>query len=365
MKLSALLLFLFFISSSLDAKNKIYIPEIDSITSVNHIDIIDLIDSLYFSTLDYKNPIKQKSGYIFSSDSIPIYDDKVYMERMHALNVVSPFDLQFNEDVKNYILYFTKRQSSMISRVLAMQSLYFPIFEELLDKYQLPQELKYLAIVESSLNTNATSRAGAVGLWQFMPGTGQDYGLTCNSKLDDRRNVWAATDAACRHFVNLYNVYHDWNLVLAAYNSGAGNVNKAIKRADSITDYWTIRQYLPGETRNYVPIFIANNYMMNYSMEHNIPKAYFAIDNFNSLDTLYINEKYTFQEISDLIDIPVSKLELMNPQYRKDVIPASESNKFMLTLPVDKISEFLKYKKEVVSSLTSKEFETAKLVDSK
>lgn len=317
------------------------------ITEANH------IENLYLSHLKSFTNASMESPYNFSVDSIPVYSDTTYFERIEALNTVSPFDLKYNEEVRNYIIYFSSRKAGFIGRALEKEDIYFPIFEELLDKYNLPQELKYLAIVESALNPNAKSRAGAVGLWQFMPSTGRMYGLKYNSKIDMRRDVYAATEAACRHFVDLYQIYHDWNLVLAAYNAGPGNVNKAIYRADSLTDYWDIRAYLPKETRGYVPAFIAVNYLMNYPKEHNIKSSDYQNNISLYTDTVYVNTKVYLKQVAVELGIPYTTVKQLNPEYRKGYIPATSSKKYKITLPLESIGDFIKYRQELLSAVVS------------
>ena len=329
------------------------VPHTDSTSSVSlNENTINRIDSLCRNITGFSTAADFEIPYAFDADSIPVYPDSVYYERLEALNIMSPFDLRFNEEVRNYIIFFSSRRAGMISRALANKEYYFPLFEQLLDKYNLPQELKYLAVVESALNPNARSRAGAVGLWQFMPSTGRLYGLKYNSRIDERRDMWDATEAACRHFVDLYNIYHDWDLVLAAYNSGPGNVNRAVYRAgDSITAYWHIRQYLPRETRGYVPAFIAVNYLMNYPAEHNIKPAFSIDENIAALDTVYVDEKLYLSKIAAGADIPLATIKKLNPQYRKGYIPASKKHKYKLTLPAEAMPLFIKYRQEVISEL--------------
>ena len=197
--------------------------------------------------------------------------DSVYKARLQALPCV--IELPYNESVRGFILRYVKRSPKQVARLMRMSEYYFPIFEEALGRYQLPYELKYVPIIESALNPMARSRAGAAGLWQFMPTTGKIYGLEINSLVDERMDPIRATDAACRFLKSMYAIYHDWNLVIAAYNCGSGNVNKAIRRANGKRDFWSIYPFLPMETRNYVPIFIAANYALNYGEEHGICKA--------------------------------------------------------------------------------------------
>ena len=294
------------------------------------------------------------SMYGFLNDSIPASLDSVYQNRISVMDIKSPFDFKYNEDVRNYIYLYTTKIPNLIARALSTKELYFPLFEQMLDKYQLPIELKYLAIVESALNSQAISRAGAGGLWQFMPGTGKMYGLTINSKVDDRMNMYKATEAACRHFVDLYKIYKDWNLVLAAYNAGPGTINKALKKAaaDSVTDYWSIRKYLPRETQGYVPAFIAVNYAMTYYFVHNIQPKEMNVIPYYLTDTVVLREEVSFSQLSEWLNLPIETIKSLNPQYKKNIIPYSNTNKGnILCLPYDKVGEFLANEKTILAGV--------------
>ena len=211
-----------------------------------------------------------------TTDCMAVHDtttlpDSIYKARLQAMPCV--IELPYNERVRAFIVRYVKRNPKQVARMMRMSEYYFPIFEESLARYGLPYELKYVPIIESALNPMARSHAGAAGLWQFMPGTAKLYGLEVNSLVDERMDPMKATDAACRFMSSMYAIYNDWNLVIAAYNCGSGNVNKAIRRAGGKRDFWSIYPYLPAETRNYVPIFIAANYAMNYGADHGICKA--------------------------------------------------------------------------------------------
>jgi len=262
----------------------------------------------------------------------PVFHDSVYAERMNHLNSQTPMNLIYNSIVRNYIDLYTERRRSQVSRMLGTAQYYFPLFEETLDKYDMPLELKYLAIVESGLNPRAKSRVGAKGLWQFMYATGKMYGLTTNSYVDDRCDPIKATVAACEFMTSLYKTYGDWNLVLAAYNSGPGNVNKAIRRSGGKKDYWHLRPYLPRETAGYVPAFIAVNYVMSYSTEHNLyPEPYYYT--YQKVDTLEMKEMITFELISAHTNVSISELEYLNPAYAHNVVPKVKGKTYYLVLP--------------------------------
>jgi membrane-bound lytic murein transglycosylase D len=235
---------------------------------------------------------------------------------------------------------YTIRKRELVSRMMALSQFYFPVFEEQLDKYNLPLELKYLAICESALNPMAKSRAGAMGLWQFMYPTGKIYGLKVSSYVDERCDPYKSTIAACEYFKYLYGLFGDWQMVLAAYNGGPGTVNRAIRRSGGKKTYWEIRPFLPKETQGYVPAFIAVNYVMNYTSEHNmysaIPKKTFL-----TVDTVNVKKQITFSQISAVLDIPVEDLQYMNPSYKKNVIPVIPEELSYITLPAGKAGAFV------------------------
>lgn len=246
--------------------------------------------------------------------------------------------MPYNDAVKKLIESYTTRLRSKVSYMLAASNLYMPIIEEALDAYELPQELKYLPVIESALNPNALSRRRAAGLWQFILSTGKLYGLENNSLIDERKDPIKSTWAAARYLNELYKIYKDWNLVLAAYNCGPGNVNKAIKRAKGATDYWAIYNFLPRETRGYVPAFIAANYIMNYYCEHGICPMVSELP--LPTDTILINRDLHMQQIAATCDIEIEQLRSLNPQFKKDIIPGN-SKAYTLRLPYNKISLFI------------------------
>lgn len=243
----------------------------------------------------------------------PLFSDSVYIDRLSRMPTV--MEMPYNEIVRKFIDMYAGRLRNQVSFMLSACNFYMPIFEEALDAYNLPLELKYLPIIESALNPSAVSRAGAGGLWQFMIGTGKMYGLESNSLVDDRRDPIKATWAAARYLKDLYDIYHDWNLVIAAYNCGPGTINKAIRRSGGETDYWSIYNYLPKETRGYVPAFIAANYVMTYYCDHNICPMETNIP--ESTDTIQVNKNLHFQQIADLCNVPMDQIRSLNPQYKK------------------------------------------------
>lgn len=274
----------------------------------------------------------------------PQFPDSVYIQRLDELPLV--MEMSYNKIVRNYIHMYTHKRTELVSTMLGLSDYYFPVFEQILDSKNMPIELKYLAVIESALNPNAVSRVGATGMWQFMYYTGKSYGLEINSLVDERRDPIKATYAAIEFMNDLYDIYEDWILVIAAYNCGPGNVNKAIRRSGGKKDYWEIYYLLPRETRGYVPAFIAATYVMNYYQDHNIipTKAELPI----LCDTLHINEKLHFEQVAKFIDINAAELRSLNPQYRRDIIPGN-SKPYILRLPSDKTLAFIDKQDSIVA----------------
>lgn len=259
----------------------------------------------------------------FAANDTPSYSPEVYRQRLALLDERTPFKLTYNEPVQSYLDLYTKRKREQTARMLGLAQLYFPVFEEALDRYQMPQELKYLAVVESALYPGARSRAAAVGLWQFMIGTGKLYGLQADSYVDERCDVYKSTDAACRYLKDLYNIFGNWELALAAYNCGPGNVNKAVRRAGGTMDYWAVYPYLPRETRGYVPAFIAVNYIFNHAAEHNI---YPVIPNYCAyeVDTVRVCYPLSLETVAHLTGGTAQELYDLNPVFKRGVVPDIE-----------------------------------------
>lgn len=246
--------------------------------------------------------------------------DEVYIERLQRLNTV--IEMPYSKEVRAFINMYVDRRKGLVETMLGMSLYYMPIFEEALDRYGLPLELKYLPVIESALNPNAVSPAGATGIWQMMNATATGLGLEVNSVVDERRDPVRSSDAAARYLKQLYNTYGDWSLAIAAYNCGPGNVNKALRRVGTTkADFWEIYRFLPSETRSYVPAFIAANYVMNYYHKHNISPVLAAKPIVT--DSVHVTRRVNFQQISDVLGIPLEELRVLNPQYRIDVIPGN------------------------------------------
>ena len=318
--------------------------------------IASMLDSIamvkYFDKGLVKPVTPSSNRFNFAPDSIPRYDAAVYQSRLAKIDSESPFDLEYNDAVKNYIEMYAIRKRDLVSRVMGMSQLYFPMIEQMLDKYNIPLEMKYLSIVESALNSRVRSHAGAMGLWQFMYSTGKMYDLKVTSYVDERCDPYKATVAACEYLKFLYEMFGDWQMVLAAYNSGPGSVNKAIRRSGGKKTYWEIRPYLPRETQGYVPAFIAVNYVMSHTGEHNlyssIPKR-----TFYEVDTVKVKQQITFNQISAVLNIPIEDVEFLNPQYKKGIIPYSASDPYTLCLPAAKVGSFVTNEQAIYSYLKS------------
>jgi membrane-bound lytic murein transglycosylase D len=271
---------------------------------------------------------------------IPTFPDSVYAARLRELDKLTPFELTYHPEVRRYIDVYTTKRRGQVSRMLGLAAYYFPMFEEALDAYDLPLELKYLAIVESALNPLARSRVGATGLWQFMYWTGKMQGLEINSYVDERSDPLKSTKAACEYLSKLYDMFGDWNLALAAYNAGPGNVNKAIRRSGGKKTYWEIRPFLPKETGGYVPAFIAVNYVMNHAADHRIYPAKPRF-NYYEVDTIGIREKLQLAQLGQLLDMPEEVIAALNPSLRAGIIPGTPQRPVHIYLPFDKIGFFL------------------------
>jgi membrane-bound lytic murein transglycosylase D len=327
--------------------------------------VVIMLDSLatlkVFRNSMFLNPVTNQTSTTFPDSQIPYFPDSVYRDRIASMSIESPFEYVYNSDVKQFIDLYAYRKRGLTARIIGLSQIYFPLFEEQLDKYNMPLELKYLAVIESALNPIANSRAGAKGLWQFMYGTGKVYGLKTTSYVDDRFDPVKSTIAACEHLTDLYDIYGNWSLALAAYNSGAGNVNKAIRRAGGAKNFWVIQKFLPKETRSYVPAFIAASYVMTHAADHNIT----AVDPgilFYEIDTVMVKNPLTFDQISELLNIPYEEIQFLNPSYKQGVIPATSDNLFMLRLRKKYIGDFINNESTLYAYKTRKGIERETLL---
>lgn len=269
-------------------------------------------------------------------DINPVYDKEVYKERLSR--IPSVIEMPYNEVVQKFIDKYSGQLRRSVSLMLGAQNFYMPIFEEALEAYGLPLELKYLPVIESALNPRAVSRVGATGLWQFMVETAKNYGLEINSLVDDRRDPVKSSYAAARYLGDLYKIFNDWNLVIAAYNCGPTNISKAIHRAGGEKDYWRIYPYLPRETRGYVPAFIAANYIMNYYCDHNICPMRTTLP--AKTDTVMVNRDVHFEQISHILNVDINQLKELNPRYRRNIING-KSELASLRLPSSLVNQFI------------------------
>jgi membrane-bound lytic murein transglycosylase D len=277
-------------------------------------------------------------------------DTELLKKRLHKLDVQSPFVIEYNPALENVIKSFLKNRSKSFERQMAIAEYYFPLFEEKLSKYNLPLEIKYLAIVESALQPKAKSKVGAGGLWQFMPETGKQYKLKITTYVDERHDPIKSTEAACHYMMNMYEIFGDWSLVLASYNCGPGNVSKAIRRSGGKTDYWEIRKYLPRETANYLPAFLATMYIYEFKKEHGLV-PHKAEMKYAETDTVMLKHAMTFKQLSDLLDISEAQLEYLNPIYKSKYIPSIEDETFYLRLPKNKIGIFVSNEEKIYGYL--------------
>lgn len=292
---------------------------------------VDSLLNLYYS----KTYLQQDEDCNYRDENRD-YPKEVYIERLSRLPNV--MEMPYNEIVQKFIDRYTGRLRHSVSYMLGASNFYIPIFEEALEAYGLPLELKYLPVIESALNPKATSHAGAAGLWQFMVATGKQYGLEINSLIDERRDPIKSSYAAAHYLKDLYNIFGDWSLVIAAYNCGPENINKAIHRADRQADYWKIYPYLPRETRGYVPAFIAANYVMNYYCEHNICPMRTTLP--AKTDTVVVSKDVHLKQIADVCGIDIEELRTLNPQYRRDIVNGNNKPS-VIRLPANATNTFI------------------------
>ena len=323
------------------------ITSLDTSAAQEENQIINTLDDPALDALDARLARLDAEHLLYTFAQVPVADtmaplplkDSVFAYYMAELDARTPFEMAYNPVVKKYIERYLKYGSTRLSRMMAHGQYYFPMFEEHLAKYNMPLELKYLAVVESALNPKAKSPVGATGLWQFMYGTGKIYGLKVNSYVDDRNDPLKSTEAACQYMLKLYDIFDDWNLALAAYNSGPGNVNKAIRRSGGKTSYWEIRPFLPRETSAYVPLFIAASYAIEYGPIHGIGPAEIPAY-YMETDTVRITQQIHFKQVEEGLGVDKALMEFLNPQYRYNIVPVVDGQDYYLTLPAESATAF-------------------------
>lgn len=321
----------------------------DSLQLINH-EEATLIDSLWLNSM-YNSPLFDSELYVIDDEKIidePTIDlpTELLKERLAYLNSKTPFNVEYNPSLERIIKSYLKNRRESLVELMNRAQYYFPMFEEHLDKYDLPLEIKYLAIVESALKPRARSRVGASGLWQFMYYTGKQFNLDVSSYVDERHDPIRATEAACKYLTNLYGIFGDWDLALAAYNSGPGNVSKAIRRSGGNRNYWNIRGYLPRETAGYLPAFYATYYILEYAKEHEIPVKDTYLKKFET-DTVIVKRQLTFEQINKVLKTDDELLEFLNPQYKLNIIPFVKDKNYTLRLPKNLIGTFVSNEEQI------------------
>ncbi len=316
------------------------------------------VDSLWLQQLYNNDLFEDVYGAIIQQDYLPVdYEElptEVLKQRLEELNARTPFNVEYNASLESVIKSYLKNRRRTMGRLMALSDYYFPMFEEEMARQGLPLEMKYLAIVESALKPNATSRVGAQGLWQFMFGTGKMFGLDVNSYVDERSDPLMATEAAAKYLHALHESLGDWDLALAAYNSGPGNVSKAIRRSGGKKNYWNIRQHLPRETAGYVPAFLATMYIFEYAEEHgfksNGPKYPYIVT-----DTIGVKRMISLEQVSKVTNLDLAELEFLNPSYKLGIIPVVKDENYVLRLPIEAVGKFVE-NEAAIYAFAEKEF---------
>lgn len=337
--------------AELELKPEVKLSYLDSIKSTfKKNDLAAKVDSLWMNELvsldiydDLTKDIQTINKDVTVDEELPT---ELLKQRLAAMNQKSPFEIEYNQGLENIIKSFLKNRKKSFSRLMALSEYYFPIFEDAFAKQNVPLEIKYLAVVESALNPKAVSKMGATGLWQFMYGTGKQYALKIDSYIDERSDPLKATAAASEYMTKMFNIFGDWELVLASYNSGPGNVTKAIRRSGGKTKYWDIRNYLPKETQGYVPAFLATMYLFEYHKEHGINPERAVVKNFET-DTVAVKNQMSFKQIADLLDMPQSQIQLLNPSYKMGVVPFYQGEQHFIRLPKDKVATFVSNEEQI------------------
>lgn len=315
-------------------------------------------DSLWLQELYNSELFEEVYGTITTQEYNEVeYEElptELLKQRLLELNARTPFNIEYNPSLESVIKQYLKNRRKTMGRLMALSDYYFPMFEEVLDKHNLPLELKYLAIVESALNPRARSRVGATGLWQFMYNTGKLFGLSVSSYVDERSDPVLATEAACKYLASLYTSLGDWDLALAAYNSGPGNVSKAIRRSGGYKNYWNIRHHLPRETAGYVPAFLATMYIFEYAEEHGLKSTGETIPHI-ATDTIQVKKMISLEQAARVTNRSLEEIQFLNPSYKLDIIPVVKGKNYTLRLPVDALGKFI-VNEDNIYAFAEKEF---------
>jgi membrane-bound lytic murein transglycosylase D len=326
------------VSKSLEIKNLQDLPEAANLDKKW---LEELYSNSLFDTI-YKTVTELKYEPVY----YPELPTDTLKARLKRLNARTPFNVEYNPSLENVIKGYLKHRHTSMERLMGLSHFYFPMFEQEFDNYNIPLEMKYLAIVESALKPRARSRVGATGLWQFMYGTGKEHDLQVSSYVDDRRDPIKSTTAAAQYLGRLYRIFGDWDLALAAYNSGPGNVNKAIRRSGGYKNYWNIRQNLPRETAGYVPAFLATMYIFEYAEEHGFKPERPAFQ-YIETDTIHIKQMISLDHVSETTGIHIEELQFLNPAYKLDIIPKVEGKTYVLRLPRQAVGAFVANEDEI------------------
>ena len=297
------------------------------------------LEELYSSSL-YDTIYKSVSELEYEEVYYPELPTDTLKKRLAELNAKSPFNIEYNPSLESVIKHYLKNRRESLEKLMALSSYYFPMFERELDAYDIPLEVKYLSIVESALKPRAKSRVGATGLWQFMFTTGKMYGLNVSSYVDERSDPIKSTEAACKYLASLYKIFGDWDLALAAYNSGPGNVSKAIRRSGGYQNYWNIRPFLPRETAGYLPAFLATTYIFEYAEEHGFVPPKPEV-NYFATDTIRVKQMITLDQVSEITGAKIEELQFLNPSYKLDIIPFIKDENYTLRLPIEYVGKFV------------------------
>src|SRR5690606_32801528 len=301
-------------------------------------------DSLWLKELYKSDLFEDVYNSVANQEFDPVdYDElptEVLKQRLKELDARTPFKVEYNPSLESVIKQYLKNRRGSLERMMSLSEYYFPMFEAELDKHNLPLELKYLAVIESALNPQARSRVGATGLWQFMFATGKMFGLDVSSYVDERSDPIRSTEAACKYLKSLNNSFNDWDLALAAYNSGPGNVSKAIRRSGGRTNYWDLRSFLPRETAGYVPALFASMYIFEYAEEHGFKKQAARIP-YVATDTIRVKQQITLDQVSKLTNLDIEELEFLNPAYKLGIIPVVKGENYTLRLPLTSVGTFV------------------------